>query len=48
MLLQNIQHLAPVLGLRDHFEIFFQGKQAAESIAENRMIVRHNDSDLGL
>ena len=27
MLLQNIQHLPPVLGLSDYFEILFQGKR---------------------
>src|ERR1019366_1177558 len=48
MLLQNIQHLPPVLGLSDYFEIFFQGKQAAKSVAKDRMVVRHDDPDLGL
>ena len=48
MLLQNIEHLASVLGLRYDFEILFQGEQAAEPIAEDRMIVRYYDPDLGL
>src|ERR1035441_9645935 len=48
MLLQNIQHLPPVLGLSDYFEILFQGKQAAKSVAEDRMVVRDHDPDLGL
>ena len=48
VLLQNFQHLAPVLGLRDDFEILFQGQQPAEPVAEDRMVVRHHDADLGL
>src|ERR1017187_3673531 len=48
MLLQNIQHLPPVLGLSHYFEILFQGKQAAKSVAEDRMVVRDHDPDLGL
>src|ERR1019366_9907031 len=48
MLLQNIQHLPPVLGLRDYLEILFQGKQAAKSVAEDRMVVGDHDPDLGL
>ena len=48
MLLQNIEHLATVLGLSYDFEILFQGEQPAESIAEDRMIVRYYDPDLGL
>ena len=46
MLLQNVQHLASVLGLGYHFEILFQGQQAAESVTEDRVIVRHYDPDL--
>ena len=48
MLLQNIEDLATVLGLSYDFKILFQGEQAAESIAENRVIVRYYDSNLGL
>src|ERR1035437_8132574 len=48
MLLQNVQHLPPVLGLSDYLEILFQGKQAAKSVAEDRMVVRYHDPDLGL
>jgi hypothetical protein len=43
VLLQNIQHLAPVLGLSHDFEIFFQGKQAAEPVAKDGMVVRDHD-----
>ena len=46
MLLQNIEHLATVLGLSYDFKIFFQGEQEAESIAKDRMIVRHYDPDV--
>ena len=48
VLLQHIQHLPAILGLRDYFEILFQGQQPAQTIAENRMVVRHYDADLGL
>ena len=48
MLLQDIEHLPAVLSLRDDFEIFFQREEPAEPIAEDRMVVRHYDSNLGL
>ena len=37
-----------VLRLRDDLEILFQGQQPAQAVAEDRMVVRHHDPDLGL
>jgi hypothetical protein len=48
VLLQNIEDLAAVLGLSYDFEILFKGEQAAESIAEDWMVVRYYDPNLGL
>ena len=48
VLLENVEHLAPVLRLRHDFEIFFEGEQTAETVAEDGMVVRYHDADLGL
>jgi hypothetical protein len=48
VLLQNVQYLASVLRLGDDFEILFQGEKTAESIPEDRMVVRHDDPDVFL
>ncbi len=47
-LLQDIQHLPPVLGLRHDFEIVFQRQQLAKAVPKDRMVVRHHNADLGL
>ena len=47
-LLQHVQHLPPIRCLGDHFEIFLQGQQFAETVPEDWMIVCHYNSDLGL
>jgi len=48
VLLQDVQHLPAVLCLGHNFKILFQCEQAAEAIPKNRMVVGHNDSNLGL
>jgi hypothetical protein len=46
--LQNVQHLAAILSLGDHLEVLFQSEQLAETIPENRMVIRDYDPDLGI
>ena len=46
-LLEDVQDLLAVLSLRHDFEILFQRQQLAEAIAEDGVIVRHDDADFG-
>ena len=45
-LLQHLDHLATVLGLGHHFEIVLERQQLAETVPEDGMVVRHDDTDL--
>jgi hypothetical protein len=47
MLLDDIEHLPAILRLCHDFEIFFERKQFAETIAENGVVVGYYDADLG-
>ncbi len=44
-LLQDIQHLPTVLGLGYDLEILLQRQQPAQSVAKDRVVIRHHDSD---
>ena len=48
VLLKNVEYLAPVLRLRHDFEVFFEREQPAKPVAEDGMVVRYHDADLGL
>jgi hypothetical protein len=46
-LLQYVQNLPPILSLSHHLKILFQAQQLAQPVAEDGMVVRHHDPNLG-
>jgi hypothetical protein len=47
MLLEHVQNLPAILGLRHDLEIRLQRQQAAQAVAEYGVVVRHHDANLG-
>jgi hypothetical protein len=45
MLLQNIEHLPAVGCLGNYFKILLQSEQLTQTVAKDRMVVSHYDSD---